>query len=294
MSERTKVSSELDPDYDFAYKWYMVDGHYYKVVGLTEDGKLQYRSIDDPSNTFEMDAERDFQSIIQEGIENGILVGEGSASRNPQGSVYRCEFILELWRGIGKSEEVELDEETLEEANSIASPETYYVHAVRWLLAQGGDAIHGMYSYRDMEGAITWLEMAYLLYGVLGVKKPQKWSTINPGDFNVSVMTHIVNGKKRMDNRFASYKQKRWMKSYLTDLRRGKRYTPFPAYCSFVNMKQDGILPNTEGKARNDNGNLVVEGGLDIDLENEEWCLLELNRLDFARVLPDIINLVRE
>lgn len=268
-------------------RWFESNGKYYEIDSFTPDGKIRYKSLD---SSFEIDPNKDFRDIIAEGIENGVFVGSGSSAENPNGTVLRAEAIFELCRSLG-GDAPDIDpgvsQEIMEEVDQLAGAEAYYRPALSWFLSKNEYAFKGMYNYRDLEGPITWLELAYWLYIGFGKKNNVRWSTIKPDDINVSVVTHVKNGKKRVDERFASYKQSLWMKPYLNDIRKGKRYLPFPALCAFVNMKNDGVVPNTDFEAYVVNGKLMGDS-LDIDLESNDWCLLEISRTDFERVLPEL------
>lgn len=271
-------------------RWFRsTDDNYYEIESFTPDGKIRYRGV---NSSFEVDPNKDFREIIEEGIENGVFTGNGSVSENPQGTVLRSEAIFELCRTFGTTEDLrdighDVSEEVMREVDQLAGEESYYRAAVAWFLSQNEYALLGMYNYRDLEGPITWLEFSYWWFVGLRNPSPKKWSTINPKDTNVSVVTHVRNGKKRLDDKFASYKQSSWMKSYLNDIRRGKRYIPFPALCSFVNMKESGILPSTEPETKMvDNLPVQVESG--IDVEKNDWCLLEMSRSDFTKAVSSL------
>lgn len=267
-------------------------GRIYEYVRTEADGRLVYRILPDKGteadksvvSEYYVDPSRDFNDIITEGITNGVFSGPQSIEENPNGITKRAEAIFEWWRAAGCPGKDDIDTETGSvDLDDVCGPEAYYRPAVRWFLTLPNT--HGLYNYRDMEGAITWLEVAYILYAVMEKTSSIPWNSIAPSSVNVSYKINQSNGKKLLENRLSAYKDRRWMKSYLRDLQRGASYIPLPAYCSFVNMVNDGIHPNTEAKPRIVNGVLTISGA--VDIKQEDWCLMEVSRSDFkTRVLP--------
>lgn len=101
----------------------------------------------------------------------------------------------------------------------------------------------GLYSKSDMQRGITWAEVAYLLHYVVGLEESLDWNEIRPAkDDRVCVSHEIVYGKKRLDEKLASYKNRLDMERYISSIVSGKRYIPLPLYCSFIDlMNQDGL-----------------------------------------------------
>lgn len=95
----------------------------------------------------------------------------------------------------------------------------------------------GLYSEKDMKKGITWAEVTYLLHYVGGVENSIDWSSIKPRvEDRVCVLHEIVYGKKKLDEKLASYKNRVDMEYYIGSIISGKRYIPLPLYCSFVDL----------------------------------------------------------
>lgn len=95
----------------------------------------------------------------------------------------------------------------------------------------------GLYSMEDMRKGITWAEVAYLLYYVGGIDKSLDWNSIRPRqEDRVCVLHEIVYGKKGLDEKLASYKNRLDMEYYIRSIISGSRYIPLPLYCSFVDL----------------------------------------------------------
>lgn len=253
----------------------------YEIESISPDGKLNIRTVSGP---FVLDLIKDVGEIIEEGIANGIFSGSGAVSENPNGIVVRCEAIFEMWRVLGESERYSGNENQwyTEEAFQIVGEDAYYKEAVQWFLAVGGRKATKLYTYRDLEGALTWLELAYILYGAFGLQGTVSLRNVKPKNVSLSQLTVERNGRTVIDSRLSSYKSGRWMKSYLEDIRIGRSYIPLPAYHCFLNMVADGLVPTKKP--------MMIEGtlrlvGEDVGEDDHSWCLLEVNRLDFENVL---------
>lgn len=108
----------------------------------------------------------------------------------------------------------------------------------------------GLYSREDLQDAVTWCEVAYFLYYVLGAKKSLNWNNIEPmASQGICVLHHVCeDGEKVLVHSLADYKTKKSMSSYIRDMRTRARYIPLPLYCSFVDLVnslsdgEDGII----------------------------------------------------
>lgn len=298
----TSVSREFSKKYPNLPAYYRHRNTIFEISEITEDGKLVFTSRTDPQSSVTLDPERDLQKLIQEAVDQGVFVGEGSAETNPNGTVLRSEFIFELWRTLGEASEYDEEDipeslnHLLSEAKGIAGEETYYRPAIIWFLMTGGESVSGLYTYRDLEGALTWFEVAYILYVAFGARSNIKWSKISPAARGVKT-THIIHedsaGKKKVDLRLTSYKQSTWMKTYLKEMRIGTKYIPFPVYASFVNMLHDGIYPRGPRLVHGADGEPTFVG-VNVDLSSADWMLLEVSRRDMQAVLPVIKGLFPE
>lgn len=101
--------------------------------------------------------------------------------------------------------------------------------------------VSGLYSERDLLNPITWAEVAYLLYYVVGMERSISWNTIKPeGNIRVCVVQEVLeDSTKRLDERLAKYKSSRDMDSYIEYMVEGYRYIPLPMYCAFRNIVHD-------------------------------------------------------
>lgn len=294
-----KISSESGEKYTNFPRWFEANGRKYEIDSITPSGRLRYKG---PGVTYEVDPALDFQEIIQEGIENGIFAGSGSTKANPDGVVLRCETIFELWRNLSDDITVEYVDSgipRLEAAvDMLCGEEAYYRKAVQWFIGRGKRTVENLYNRRDIEGPLTWLELGYWLFVVLGASPRVKFSEITKKngyidpDVGLSVLTNNVNGQEQMDLRFSAYKQTKWMKTYLNDIREGSRYIPFPAYYGFVNIRAFGILPATTPRT------VVVDGKNElqdryVDISSANWCLKEVSREDLEMNLSAIRELLQ-
>lgn len=283
-----KIALEGSKAYEEIPSVHDSQGKMYAIESVTDDGGLTYRSLD---STFDVEPDLDFREIIQEGIANGIFAGD----RNPQGSVLRCEAIFELWRSLGGvSEYVEYEPSRVSrverQVDDLCGEEAYYRSAVQWFLTNGKSNSENMYSYRDLEMPLTWLELGYWLYFILrGQSKIAVGDIPTDESLGLSVITTVKKGQEALDTKFSSYKTTRWMKSYLTSIREGSRYVPFPVYYSFMNMKNEGILPVTSTHVIN--GELRVTGE---DPESNSWILKEVSLEDLKSNMKNIISLLED
>lgn len=249
-------------------------GKRYFVKGANAEGRLQYHVVAD------IQPEEELARIIAEGIEHGVFRGTASASANPDGTVLRSEFIFELWRILGGSKEVP----DVKDLHEVVGESTYYRSAVAWMLHEGGENVEGLYNFRDLEGPITWLEVAYLFW-VFGARGQRHWSEVKTNGVRTSIVSvRSEDGIESLDSRLASYKQSLWMKPYLSQIATGKKYIPFPAFCMFRGMVDElGFHPSIKDKPKFVDGELVVVKG--IDITKSDWCIMEVSRLDMVKVL---------
>lgn len=289
LTTQTTASTESHKKYPQLPAFYQHGNVRYEIANIV-DGKIEFKATGG-TKTYILDSQRDIGEIIAEGIDQGIFVGDSSIDANPQGTVYRAEFIFELWRAFGAPDPGEITEECAD----IAGEDSYYRPSVQWFLNKCGSVVSDLYTYRDIEGAITWAEMAYILYVALGVQSKVAWHTINPNNSGVKV-THIINadesGVQRMELRLSMYKKSRWMKSYLREMRTGVSYIPFPLYASFVNMVHEGIKPL--GPQASMAGGVPSLVGVSVDDSKADWMLMEVSRIDMNSALIKIRTLVND
>lgn len=257
----------------------------YQIAGIADDGSLIFRTSS--GATFTIDPARDFQEVIREGLAQGIFAEFGSVESNPTGTVLRSEAIFELWRILGDGTSV--DDSAYEGIDEVAGVESYYRPAVVWLYSKNPDLVENLYTYRDLEGAITWLEVAYLLYCVLDFPSTIPWKKIRPNQTRVTVITNQTANGRKLEMRLSEYRPSKWMRTYLREMRTGARYIPFPAYCAFVNMVADGHLPSKKGIVSI--GTELVEKGTNVDADSANWCLLEVSREDFFQIVSKIAKI---
>lgn len=283
----TRVSDERHSKYGNFPKWLESDGRRYTITGMDPNGKLMYTDV--TGTTMSINPIKDFRKVIEEGIENGVFSGNASTDSNPYGTVLRCELIFQLWVQEGSSTDIELPADLEDEVQALAGAETYYRPALRWLYSQGRQFITGLYSFRDLEGPVTWFEYAYIVFFVL-----QKSSQLNPAeakpskDVSVSVIYNNIRGKKITDIRLTSYKQTNWMKSYLEDIKRGKRYLAYPAYLAFRMGIEAGLVPGAAGMVTDVDSGELRFGSPNVDTTKDDWFLLEVSRKDMEDTLEKV------
>lgn len=262
---------------------YVVDGITYDILGFTEDGRLRLR--DPNGDRVTVDTSRDVTEVIEEGLKNGVFTGPGSAQSNPNGVVLRAELIFMLWRGLADHNEERVSTGDLAEVGE----ESYYKYAVAWLLEEYGDHIEGLYTDRDLEGPVTWMELHHLIFNVL---KPVSYTGVDkPKGMDISfIMNETSTGKRRPEMRLGAYKQVRWMKQYLEEIRTNKRFVPLPGFMAFQHGRSLGIVPT------NDNIGMTLEGSSAapfVEVDSNDWILMEIRRHDMQKHMETVVNIIR-
>ena len=254
---------------------YEQDGVIYNVTGFTDDGRLRLEPVDG-GETLVMDTAREVQEVIREGLENGVFSGVASKDANPNGIVLRAELIFEIWRILTGGKETPIGDSVGEDS--------YYRHAVAWAEYKFGHKLTGLYNGRDYEGSLTWMELHHLIYNVFtrtkyaGVDKPK--------GIDISVIsTELADGRRRPEMDMAAYKQARWMKVYLDDIRSNRRCVPLPGYMAYRHGIERGIVPTNQGIGMTLGGG---PGAPVVDVESNDWLLMEVRRYDLESLLPKI------
>lgn len=98
----------------------------------------------------------------------------------------------------------------------------------------------GLYTELDMQGYITWGEVAYLLYFVADLDRSLDWGKINTGNFRVCVLYDLVDNTKMVNDKLMMYKNKTNMREYIMQMVKGKRYIPIPLYFAFYDFINAG------------------------------------------------------
>lgn len=258
-------------------EYFDYSGKRYRVIGVDESaGKLKY-FIEDLNQV----VEETYDQVVSRAVENGIFFGKSSVENNSNGSVLRSEFIFELWRLAG-SPQVEAEETVGEEA--------YYKSAIKWFESKKN--LSGIYNYRDLEGNITWFEVAYIIYNLYKsayISKGMHYEDVELEDTRTSVVYTKSHDYTLMDENLASYKQEMWMKPYIESLANGKRYLPFPVF-SAVDFLVRGFnlgLEDSQNTPKLVNGKLVVSQW---GIGKYSWCVSEITR----KQTEEVINTLSE
>lgn len=157
-------------------------------------------------------------------------------------AILRCEFIFEMWRVLGGSSKISgLTEEQIKVVENIASPETYYNNAVKWLVKVGKGYVSRLYDWVDVSNPITWGEVAYLLYIEFGFPKKLDWLKVGEG-YSTAVLFHEDGENTTLVMDLNNYKSTAYLSDYLVHIRRGIRHLPYPMVGAYEELKNGGIV----------------------------------------------------
>lgn len=243
--------------------------------GLTPDGQIIYRFKD--NSIVQVNPNRDFNKVLKEGIQNGVFIGKNTEKANPYGIVTRCELFHELARYSDsvyyvdsvRSQYEELYLRNKELVDSVCGESSYYKYSFTWLL-ESNMAVEDLYEYRDMGGAVTWFELAYILYFLVRFKPTYRWTDINPpNNLRVSLITNDVEGVRRVETKLQEYKGSFvYLKSYINAIQTGKKAIPLPVFWALEELRRQ------------------FKDQLD---SSYSWATIEVTRQDFkAIILPFI------
>lgn len=259
----------------------------YEYAGLSKEGSILYRRKD--GTILEVNPNLDFTRVLGEGITNGVFTAENSAEANPQGIVLRCEFIHELARIGGEaynkgtasknisdmvsSTVLDYYEANKSAIDAVCGEDSYYKYSYAWLHSKSPDNIEGLYSFRDMQGALTWFELSYILYFVLKFKKTYRWTSLQPpANLRVTYIKTVKNHKDTLEDRLTEYKGSfNWMKSYLNALQSGRKAIPITVFWAMAEVRF----------------NL---SGVELD-SSYTWATVEITRQEFeSSISPFVTN----
>lgn len=220
-------------------------GQDFVYAGLTPDGQIIYKFKDD--SIVQVNLNKDFNKVLKEGIQNGVFIGKNTAKANPQGIVARCELFHELARYSDSVYYVDSVRPNIEKlylrnkelVDSICGESSYYKYSFTWLL-ESNMAVEDLYEYRDMGGAVTWFELAYILYFLVGFKPTFTWTTVEPpSQLRVSLITNDSDGVRRLETKLQEYKGSFvYLKSYINALQTGKKAIPLPVFWALEELRR--------------------------------------------------------
>lgn len=197
----------------------------YKRLLIVDDGEDGLFKVVDPEFSKPPASQEEI-------VQKGLLHFNNADNENM--AIRRCEFLFEVWRRDPDS----FPGVPFRKPASLASTvgETaYYRDAIAWFSHKGD--FSDLYDWLDLEKPITFGEIGYLLYVVLGKERKLDWSKIQ---FSVptSVLTKETWGTKIADMNLSSYKSSSYFDEFLNDLYWGSRAIPLPMNASFQELRE--------------------------------------------------------
>lgn len=218
--------------------------------------------------------ERDERSSSEEGViqlakKEGLLRDSTGHLDRPTEVFRRAEFFFELWRAMGcpAAKEPELCREW---ASEMVGGSAFYREAVEFFCEEGPEGhLVGLYHWRDLSEAITWVEVGYFIYYLIGLEKKLNWSQIDPGETKVCVVTEKEGGKVTLNQNLSRYKSSEYIDKYFADIRVGARYLPLHLLCGYRDLVASGLIPEGVG---------------------DSWLLKEVTREESEKVIQWIVG----
>lgn len=152
----------------------------------------------------------------------------------PDRAVLRCEFMFLMSKDFKSSKTFpELAGDIKESVEMMSSASAYYRSAIEWL--HSSENMVSLYTWKDLEFPITWLEAAYMLYYVLEQPATLNWVEVSqsvPQGIGISVVKLTRDEVETISPRLVDHKGTATMDLWLNNMRTHGSYIPLIAWCS--------------------------------------------------------------